>query len=250
MTVVAPPERPRPDELDALIREARTRQRKRWLCAVAGVAIVAGVAVAVGSIIAGGSSAGQSNGGPIPAAQTGNACGVRVADTRIVDAGGRALFREPGHWSPGYPRTHAVECSGPTVWVVWDNGAGMMQEAYVGARSLDRGRSWKVVFAERFFDVRAPHELDSYLGPWTLRGPKVAYFVGSCPACSVGRVSGTVSLWVTKDAGRTFRLYKVPALTGYAPVGLRVVGRTVTISAKRFMRGVEPPRKTAQVRVA
>jgi hypothetical protein len=124
----------------------------------------------------------------------------------------------------------------------------MMQEAYVGARSVDHGRTWKLVFSERFFGVKAPHELDSYMGPWILRG-RVAYFTGSCPACSSTTSVGTVSLWVTKDAGRTFRMYRVPALTGYAPVRLRVRGRNVRIWAKRFARGVKP-HKTVTVRVA
>lgn len=250
MSVVAPPEPPRSDELEALIREARSRQRKRWIGASAVIAVLAATAMGINSVVAGKRpTTSRSSGGPSPSVRTGNACGVRVAGTRIVDPRGHMLFREPGNWSAGYPRPHVVRCSGPAVWVVWDNGAGMMQEAYVGARSLDRGRTWKTVFAERFFAVKAPHELDSYLGPWTLRGPKVAYFTGSCPACSTKTSEGTVSLWITKDAGRTFREYKVPALTGYAPTRLRVAGKDVTIFAKRFMRGVKP-HKTVTVRVA
>lgn len=48
-------------------------------------------------------------------------------------------------------------------------------------------------------------ELDAYLGPWTLVGSS-AYFTGRCPACG----AGTVSLWVTKDGGRTFHRYAIP----------------------------------------
>jgi hypothetical protein len=41
MSVVAPPEPPRPDELEALIREARARQRRRWIQIVTAVAAAA-----------------------------------------------------------------------------------------------------------------------------------------------------------------------------------------------------------------
>jgi hypothetical protein len=250
VSVIAPPEPPSHDELEALIPEARARQRKRWLGAAVVVALLAGAGVGIDSIVgAGRPSSSVGSHGPTPALKASNACGVRVVDTRIVTAEGNTLFREPGHWSPGFPRPHTVRCSGPTVWVVWDNGAGMMQEAYVAARSPDRGRSWKLVFAERFFDVKAPRELDAYLGPWTLRGPRIAYFTGWCPACGTATVSGTVSLWVTKDNGRSFREYKVPALDGYAPSRIRVSGDMVTIFGKRVARGVEPHR-TATVRVS
>jgi hypothetical protein len=252
MSVVAPPEAPQSDDLEALIREARTRQRRRWIGAAAVTALLAGAAVGVSSFVSGGGSTASTRSGDAnPVVKTGNACGVRVVDTRIVGAGGRTLYREPGNWSPGHPRPRVVRCSGPTIWIVWDNGAGMMQEAYVGARSADRGRTWKTVFAERFFDVKAPHELDAYLGPWTLRGRTVAYFAGSCPACSAGddEVSGTVSLWVTKDSGRSFHEYTVPALDGYAPTRIRVSGDKVTIFGRRFTSTV-PPRRTATVRVS
>ena len=133
-----------------------------------------------------------------------------------------------------------VQCNASAIWVLWNNGPGMMEEGYVGARSTDRGRTWRLVFANRFFGVKAPHELDPYLGPWALRG-HVAYFVGSCPACSVGELQGTIWLWVTKNGGLTFRDYKVPALTGYGPTLIRVSGSDVTIIARRVVRKVNSP---------
>jgi hypothetical protein len=241
-----PPGRSRSDELELLIREARARQRRRRLAAAAFIALLAGAAIGLNSVVGGGSSAAaRAGGGPTLAVRSGNACGVRIADTRIVDAGGHTLYREPGNWAPGYPRAHVVRCSGPAIWVVWNNGAASSQQAYVGARSGDGGRHWQLVFAESYFGVNAPHELDSYMGAWTLHGPRVAYFTGTCPAC--GR--GTVSLWVTRDGGRTFHRYRVPALTGFAPVGIRVSGDEVTIRATRFSRGVAP-RKTATIRIS
>lgn len=51
MSVAAPPEPPRPDELEALIREARARQRKRRLLGVALAAAVFGAVLAAGAIL-------------------------------------------------------------------------------------------------------------------------------------------------------------------------------------------------------
>jgi hypothetical protein len=248
MSVLAPPDPPRSDELEALIREARARQLRRRLGVVALVALVAGGALAIYAIVAAGNPAVSRPNGQAAGADAGEACGVRGVGVRILDRSGQTVYREPGHYvhpNAGFP---TIRCSGSTVWAVWDNGAGMSQEAYVGARSVDRGRTWRLVFSEGMFGPKAPHQLDSYMGPWILRG-HVAYFTGSCPACSTKTSVGTVSLWVTKDAGRTFRMYKVPALTGFAPVRLRVVGHRVTIAAKRFMRGVKP-HKTVTVHVA
>src|SRR4029077_14085226 len=118
-------------------------------------------------------------------------------------------------------------------------------EGYVGVRSGDSGRSWKLVFAERYFGVRAPHQLDDYMGVWTLRGSRAAYFTGTCPAC--GYV--TVSLWVTKDGGRTFDRYQLPSLTGYRAEKIRVIRNRVTIAARRWIPG-RPLRRTLTLRVA
>jgi hypothetical protein len=242
-----PPDvQPEHDELQALIRETRARQRKRWVGAAALVAVLAGAALGISSIT-GGTARRPSvdTAGGTPAVKSGSSCGVRVDDMRVVNSSGSTLFREPGDWSPSYPHPSVVRCSGSAVWVVWDNGAAMSKERYVGARSGDGGHTWRLVFAEPFFGVKAPHVLDSYLGPWTLHGPRDAYFTGSCPACGFG----TVSLWVTKNAGRTFRMYKVPALTGYGPVRMRVVGHTARISARTFLPG-KPRHKTVTLHVA
>jgi hypothetical protein len=248
--MLAPPRPPAHDQLEALIREARARQRKRWLGAVAVIAVLAGAALAVDSIVPSRSSnTAPSEGGPSVAVKSGNACRIRVSDERVIGGGGRTLYREPGDWTPNYPHPSVVRCSGSTIWVVWDNGAASSQEGYVGARSGNAGRTWKLVFAESYFGVNAPHELDSYLGPWTLHNDS-AYFTGWCPACGGPKtVSGTTSLWVTSDGGRTFRRYRIPGLVGYQPVGVHVSGRVVTITAKGFVHQVWR-RKTVALRVA
>jgi hypothetical protein len=132
-----------------------------------------------------------------------------------------------------------IQCSGPTIWAVFFNGAGMSQEAYFGVRSADAGRTWRRVFSEGMFGPKAPHHLDAELGVWTLHGPRDAYFTGTCPACGDGL--GTVSLSVTKDGGATFRMYKVPALAQYEPTRLRVSGRDVTIRGRRLARKLDKP---------
>lgn len=249
MSVVAPPPH---DELELLIREARARRRKRWAGVTALVAAVAGCALAAYSIAAGGSPAVSHAGQSRPGAKPGEACGLRGVGVRILDRSGRTVYREPGHYvhpNSGFP---TIRCSGSTVWAVWFNGAGMSQEAYLGARSGDGGRTWKLVFTEGMFGPKAPHHLDAYLGVWRLAGARTAYFTGSCPACGVG----TVSLWVTKDGGKTFRSYEVPALAGFAPTHLSISGREVTIRAKRVVRKINPQpfeisrHKAVKVRVA
>jgi hypothetical protein len=127
---------------------------------------------------------------------------------------------------------------------MFHGGAAASQEAYVVVRSGDGGRTWRLVAAETFFGVNAPHEFDSYSGPWTIAGSENAYFTGWCPACGYG----TVSLWVTRDGGAHFRRYNLPTLTGFVATGIRVAGDDVTITAKSMLR-VGPRTRMAVVDV-
>jgi hypothetical protein len=52
--MIAPPRPPSPDELEALIKEARARQLRRRLLAAAGVAIAAAVSLGVYAVVTGG----------------------------------------------------------------------------------------------------------------------------------------------------------------------------------------------------
>ena len=168
-------------------------------------------------------------------------CPVHVAGKRIVDRAGHTVYRDPGYRA----FSSEVRCSGRTVWVVFHNGVAASQEAYVGVRSGDGGRTWRVVFAEAYFGVRAPHELDAYSGPWTVPGPRRAYFTGWCPAC--GR--GTVSLWVTRNDGRTFSRYRLPTLTGCRAAAIEVIGNLVTVTARRMFPGLPRMRRaTLEIR--
>ena len=226
--MLAPPRPPAHDDLEALIREARARQRRRWIGAAALVAVVAGVAVGISSIFGGSHSEVTSDAGQRSATVTVSRCGIRVEGIRIFQ-GGRTVYRAPGHYvNPNGGPGAQVQCSGATIWVVWELGAGMSKGDYVGARSADRGHTWRLVISQPFFGVKAPHALDAYLDIWTLRGPQDAYFAGSCPACGIG----TTSLWVTTDGGRSFVRYAVPWPKGQRSASVRIPGHTVTISAR------------------
>jgi hypothetical protein len=223
MSVVAPPPQ---DEQELLIREARARQRKRWIGAVVLVAVLAGAALAISSIVVRTAPQTSISGGPaISGSANSSRCGVRVVGKRILASDGDVAYRDPSQdamW-------HELRCSGPTVWVVFVNGVGMMHEEYVGVRSPDRGKTWRVAFAQSP-GVHTRYGIGAEPGPWTLVGRRAAYFVGSCPACNG---FGTLALSVTRDAGKTFRSYPVPGSDLWAPWSIRVSGRRVTIRERR-----------------
>lgn len=156
------------------------------------------------------------------------ACPVHIVGKRIVDGSGHTVYRARVYRVP----VAQIKCSGRTVWVLFHGGGEASQEAYVGVRSGDGGRTWKVLLSEPYFGVRAPFTIDSYSGPWTIVGQNAAYFVGWCPACGYG----TVSLTITLDGGRHFRRYKIPKLTGFRGTGILVAGQNVTITAKSTVR--------------
>ncbi|MBV8065057.1 MAG: hypothetical protein JOY73_06010 [Actinobacteria bacterium] len=152
-------------------------------------------------------------------------CPAHVVGKRIENASGRTVYTDPGQQAI----THEIMCNGKSVWVMFHGGAASSQEAYVLVRSSDGGRTFRLVAAESYFGVKAPHELDSVSGPWTITGPNDGYFIGECPAC--GR--GTISLWITHDGGRTFTHEAVPALAGHLVLrSVRVAGNVVTIVAR------------------
>jgi hypothetical protein len=201
---------------------------------------VAGVAYGAipASIIA--AWAGAGCGGVATHTSGASPCPVHSVGKRLVDRHGRTVYRYPGY------RVVAaqVKCSGRTVWALFHGGGEMSQEAYVGVRSGDAGRTWKVLLAEHYFGIKAPFTIDSYSGPWTIVGEDAAYFVGWCPACG----TGTVSLTVTRDGGRDFRRYPIPKLTGFYSTGISVAGHNVTIRARNQLR-TGPRSRTITIRV-
>jgi len=173
-------------------------------------------------------------------AAAGRGCPVHVTGKRLVNRRGQTVYRYPGR------RVFAaqVKCSGRTVWVLFHGGVASSQEAYLGVRSGNAGRTWKRLLAEPYFGISAPFTIDSYSGPWTIVGERRAYFVGWCPACG----HGTVSLTVTLDGGRHFRRYALPKLTGSIATSIHVVGDKVTIRAKNQLR-TGPRIRTVTIRV-
>jgi hypothetical protein len=168
-------------------------------------------------------------------------CPVHLGGKRLIDGHGRTVYRYPGY------RVFAaqVKCSGRTVWVLFHGGVASSQEAYLGVRSGNAGRTWKRLLAEAYFGIKAPFTIDSYSGPWTIVGERSAYFVGWCPACGYG----TVSLTVTRDGGRHFRRYSIPQLTGFRGTGIHVAGDDVRITAKSQLR-TGPRSRTITLRIA
>jgi hypothetical protein len=183
--------------------------------------------------------AGLARGGAVGQASA-RGCPVRAVGKRLVDRHRQTVYRYPGYRVPGAQ----VKCSGETVWVLFHGGGEMSQEAYLGVRSGNAGRTWKRLLAEPYFGIKAPFAIDSYSGPWTIAGEKRAYFVGWCPACGAGRVS----LAVTLDGGRHFRRYTPRSLRGFIGTGIRVVGNKVTITAKSQLR-TGPRTRTVTIRV-
>lgn len=113
MTVVAPPEPPRTDEREALIREARARQRRRKtaVAAVAAAALAAGLAVSGGlSVGSTGPRAAQGPGAPFadprgcPPGNLGTLAFIRGHALRLLDLKGcrvRTLVRGHVHGRVG-----------------------------------------------------------------------------------------------------------------------------------------------------
>ncbi|HEX4323273.1 MAG TPA: DUF4232 domain-containing protein [Gaiellaceae bacterium] len=81
MSVIAPPESPPHDELEALIREARVRQRRRWLGAAAGVAIAAAIGLGVYASLP--RSAGNARQGHAPAGAGSRSSRCRTDQLRV-----------------------------------------------------------------------------------------------------------------------------------------------------------------------
>ena len=185
-------------------------------------AVLAGLFAA--GVVSGCSIHSSSKAAPSQAASKSFGCPVHAVGKRLVDGDGHTVYRYPGY------RLHTtdVKCSGGTIWVLFHGGVASSQEAYLGVRSGDGGRTWNRLLAEAYFGITAPFTIDSYSGPWAIVGENRAYFVGWCPACG----GGTVSLTATRDGGRHFRRYPIPQLTGFVGTGIRVAGHDVTITAR------------------
>lgn len=87
VSAAAPPRPPGPDELEALIREARARQRKRWLGAVTVVALLAGGALVAYAVAGSQRPTANNEGAPRPTAFSPR---CRTGQLRLSEAFGGA----------------------------------------------------------------------------------------------------------------------------------------------------------------
>jgi hypothetical protein len=124
VSVVAPPEPPRQDELEALIREARARQRRRWLVGVAVLGAAAAVTLSVWAAVPRGTTARHTSPAP-PAGEAVASCSaaqLRITlprrfaglghvngDLRFTNVSGSTCRLS------GWPSVVAVEPSGKTI---------------------------------------------------------------------------------------------------------------------------------------
>jgi hypothetical protein len=124
MSIVAPPKPPRPEELEALIREARARQRRRWMTAGAVVAVLAGAGLAIRSATPG---TPRSAAHERPTVRRATAASCRVDQLRVTfvrkgavmgEEGGLLRFTNTGSRTCtifGWPRVVAVTRAGSHV---------------------------------------------------------------------------------------------------------------------------------------
>ena len=137
MSVVAPPEPPRPDELEALIREARTRQRRRRLRGAAVVAAVAAIGLSIWAAVPGRTNATRPDRSGSPRGAGAAPCSpaqLRISLPRrfagLGHLNGDLRFTNVGRGRcqlSGWPTVVAVQADGkatrakriPALWMAW-----------------------------------------------------------------------------------------------------------------------------------
>jgi len=120
MSVVSPPEPPRPDGLEALIREARARQRRRRLISAAAVAVIAAASLSAWAAVPGLGSGSSSHDRS-----------ADVAASRGIDDAGRVPIVEVG-------------TSGGVTWAI--NGLNMWL-------TTNGGRTWRASAPQHVRDM-------------------------------------------------------------------------------------------------
>jgi Domain of unknown function (DUF4232) len=137
MSIVPPPAPPRPDELEALIREARARQRRRRLVGVVAVGAVAGIGLSVWAAVPGGTGTKQpehTRSARPPAIAPCSPARLRISLARrfagLGHVNGDLRFTNLGATRcrlSGWPSVAAVEANGktirarriPALWMAW-----------------------------------------------------------------------------------------------------------------------------------
>jgi photosystem II stability/assembly factor-like uncharacterized protein len=223
MSVVAPPEPPPPDELEALIPEARARQRRRWLFLAAGVAIAAGVGLAIWAAIPGGHSIVIYDHGHV-ASTSGQIGRARYAHRGISDMGtsGGVTWASDGHhlWLTGnHGRTwRNVRLRPLGVGLHKGNPNPLTNIAEVQfvdkqrgwASSTDRAGIYRTTDGGRTWRVAIPP--GCYRG---CDGARIDFLDARHGYALVGvRAIGSNKLFRTDDGGRTWQFVSQPPVWG------------------------------------
>lgn len=218
MSVVAPPEPPRQEEPEALIPEARARQRRRVLLIAAGVVAAVGIGLAVWASLRGG--------GSLAAGQSGHRAGT-VDHSRAALRGRRGL----GEVGSGGGMTWAI--SGRGFWLT-ANG-GLTWHPALLPRSSGGVTGSRADPIANIRDVQFVDRLHGWVS--TVAGPGIyvtadggrTWAVSTPPGCRSTCVGGALDfldarngfalfygrsgsdrLYRTGDAGRTWQLVSQP----------------------------------------
>lgn len=131
MSVIAPPPQ---DELELLIRDARARQRRRWLVGATLVAALAGVSIGMSALLGSGTRKSTQASNPRPAISEqcqANQLSVSLVRSGAVlgEEGGLLRFANVSGTTcrlAGWPRVVAVEPNGRTAAEQRDAGGTML----------------------------------------------------------------------------------------------------------------------------
>jgi hypothetical protein len=88
-----------------------------------------------------------------------------------------------------------ISCSGDTAWLLYDYGEGAGSMPYVVDRTLNAGRSWKVVASSEVTPAmsRGTAGVFASVSDFGMTGPKSAWAVGYCGPCTTGGVDVAIT---------------------------------------------------------
>jgi photosystem II stability/assembly factor-like uncharacterized protein len=197
VTVGAPPRPPRPDELEALIEEARRRaRRRRWGYGIA--LLLAGAALGLYFGIGRGGNGGSGSGrpGPAPAAQS-----PAQEARRIVQVGARTTIGEAGLVAPNL----GWAMNGLALW--WTRDGGGHWRVMTPPQVASTGD-----VVARVVDIAAVDDRHVWISGADIQGDKLVN--GSTRHMAIER---------TRDGGRTWQASIPPGCLGCAGADLSFV---------------------------
>jgi photosystem II stability/assembly factor-like uncharacterized protein len=232
MAIAPPPVRPSSDDLEALIREARQRGRRRRLATAAIVGLAAGIGLALWAAMGGGSTVEVRGHGPIRATAGHTAATTNLPPRGIGDVGsaGGVTWAVNGHgiwlttnrgrtWLRSVPRGIAAAriavASPPDVQFVNKRDGWMSaplafdrQELLKASRhwefdrTTDGGRTWQLSLPPGCLKV-------CYDGSFSFLDARHGYLLADVQGAQAPN-----KLFSTSDGGRTWQLVSRPAIWG------------------------------------